>query len=88
MENEKFFLMYPLTKSMHQYGLGSDCLENSSAEKDLGVLEGRLNINQQHALAANGNKSILSCIAGRLREVTLPIYSTLVGFIWSAGSGV
>lgn len=37
---------------MHQYVLGADWLEGSSAEKDLGVtVDAKLNVNQQYTLA-------------------------------------
>lgn len=59
--------------------LGVTQLENSLAEKDLGALvDSKLNVNQQYALAAKKADDILGChrqiIASGLREV----YSALV----------
>ena len=62
---------------MHQYRLGADLLESSSVKRDLGVLvDDRLTMIQQCALAAKKAKGILGCIrrsvASRSREVLLP----------------
>ena len=67
---------------MNQYRLGADLLDRSSAE-DLGVLVGNsLAVSQQCALVAKGANGILECIeksmASKMREVILPLYSTLV----------
>lgn len=72
-----------MNNTMYQKRLGTDLLKRSSVDKDQGVLvDNRMTTSQQCVPVAKNVNGILGCVkksvTSRLREVLLPVYSTLL----------
>jgi len=72
-----------LNNQFHTYRMGSNCLERSMAERDLGVIvDHKLNMSQKCDAVAKKANMILGCInrcvVSKTQEVILPLYSALV----------
>lgn len=69
------------TKPLQQHNLGTDCLHNSSAEKDLSILMDKLKMNQTRSLMTKSIDTLgyaSQTAASRLREVIISIESALM----------
>ena len=79
------------SEGTYQYRQGDELLERSSAEKELGVLEGDgLAMSQQCALVTKRSNGILGCIKGILASRAREVISTCAlpwsGLTWSTAS--
>ncbi|KAK4816365.1 hypothetical protein QYF61_015679 [Mycteria americana] len=80
----KCWILHPgWSNTGHKYKLGEEWLESSPTERDLGVLvDSRLHLSQQCALAAKRANCIWECIKHSItrwsQEVIIPLYSALV----------
>ena len=71
------------SNSTYQYSLGTELLESSVGERDVGILvDSRMTMTQYCALVAKRASGILGCIrrgvVSRSREILLLLYSALV----------
>jgi len=74
---------------MHQYRLGVDLLQSSSAERDPGVLvDDRLTMSQQFALVAKKANGILGCIKQSADNISREVFPPPLLCPSEASSGV